>query len=103
MRAIDADTLLLQLSDDLPYKSSVKRVLMQAPTIDLAKKVFDSITMRFNEAEYEMENFISNCTDTDAISTTRDRLDGLSYAMSIIEEIESEYVEDSINGSTESN
>lgn len=33
---IDADELLNRLPDDLPYKASVKRVLMQAPTADVA-------------------------------------------------------------------
>ena len=30
-RTIDADDLLNRLPDDLPYKASVRRVLMQAP------------------------------------------------------------------------
>ena len=30
-RYIDADALLQKLPDDLPYKASVKRVLIQAP------------------------------------------------------------------------
>ena len=34
MRLIDADEI--KLPDDLPYKASVKRVLMMAPTIDAA-------------------------------------------------------------------
>ena len=33
-RFINADELLHKLPDDLPYKASVKRVLMQAPTAD---------------------------------------------------------------------
>lgn len=37
-RYIDADELLKKLPDDLPYKASVKRVLMQAPTADVAPK-----------------------------------------------------------------
>ena len=37
MRYIDADALLKKLSDDLPYKGSVKRVIMQAPTADVAE------------------------------------------------------------------
>ena len=36
-RYIDADELLNRLPDDLPYKSSVKRVLMQAPTADVVE------------------------------------------------------------------
>jgi hypothetical protein len=35
-RYIDADALLSKLPDDLPYKASVKRVLMQSPTADVA-------------------------------------------------------------------
>ena len=33
-RYIDADELLKRLPEDLPYKASVKRVLMQAPDVD---------------------------------------------------------------------
>ncbi len=39
MRPIDADAVLDRLPDDLPYKGSVKRVLMQAPTIDAVEVV----------------------------------------------------------------
>ena len=35
-RYTDADALLMKLPDDLPYKASVKRVLMQAPSADNA-------------------------------------------------------------------
>jgi hypothetical protein len=38
MRYIDADALLSRLPDELPYKGSVKRVLIQAPTADVAPK-----------------------------------------------------------------
>ena len=34
MRLIDADAVLRSLSDDLPYKDRVRRVLIQAPTAD---------------------------------------------------------------------
>ena len=37
-RYIDADALLQMLPDDLPYKGSVKRVLMQAPDADVVPK-----------------------------------------------------------------
>ena len=37
-RYIDADALLGKIPDDLPYKASVKRVLMQAPTEDVVPK-----------------------------------------------------------------
>lgn len=32
-KLIDADELLNRLPDDLPYKASVRRVLMQAPEV----------------------------------------------------------------------
>ena len=35
-RYIDADELLRKLPEDLPYKASVKRVLMQAPEANVA-------------------------------------------------------------------
>lgn len=35
-RYIDANALLNRLPDDLPYKASVKRVLIQAPIADVA-------------------------------------------------------------------
>lgn len=34
----DIDEILKKLPDDLPYKASVKRVLIQAPTADVAPK-----------------------------------------------------------------
>lgn len=37
-RYIDADALLSRLPDDLPYKASVKRVLIQASPADVAPK-----------------------------------------------------------------
>lgn len=38
MRYIDADATLNRLPDDLPYKGSVKRVLIQAPTADVVPR-----------------------------------------------------------------
>lgn len=38
-RYIDADALLEALPDDLPYKASVKRVLIQAPAADVVEVV----------------------------------------------------------------
>ena len=38
-RYIDADALLSRLPEDLPYKASVKRVLMQAPTAEVVEKL----------------------------------------------------------------
>jgi hypothetical protein len=36
-RYIDADELLKRLPDNLPYKASVKRALIQAPTADVVE------------------------------------------------------------------
>lgn len=90
MRLIDADYILNTLPNDLAYKSSVKRVLICAPTVNHSKKIFDIINERLNQSEYEMENFINNCNDSDACADTQLRLDGLRYAMSIIDEIQEE-------------
>lgn len=38
-RYIDADALLSNLPNDLPYKASVKRVLIQAPSADVVEVV----------------------------------------------------------------
>lgn len=38
-RYIDADALLSRLPEDLPYKASVKRTIMQAPTADVVEVV----------------------------------------------------------------
>ena len=40
---IDADELLKKLPDDLPYKGSVKRVLMQAPGVDVFSEIEEGI------------------------------------------------------------
>ena len=45
-RYIDADELLNNLPDDLPYKASVKRVLIQAPTEDVVPKSEDMVSIR---------------------------------------------------------
>ena len=39
MRYIDADALLNRMPNDLPYKASVKRIVMQAPTADVVEVV----------------------------------------------------------------
>jgi hypothetical protein len=52
-RYIDADALLNKIPDDLPYKASVKRVLIQAPTADVAPKSevdWNSIPVDVSEA-----------------------------------------------------
>lgn len=42
MRLIDADAVLRSLPDDLPYKDSVRRVLIQAPTADAGREAHDA-------------------------------------------------------------
>lgn len=50
-RYIDADVLLSKLPDDLPYKASVKRVLMQAQEADVApKSEVEELLMRLTHA-----------------------------------------------------
>ena len=88
MRLVDADYILNTLSNDLPYKDSVKRVLICTPTVNEAKRIFDQINERFNEAEYEMENVINNCKDSDDCADTQLRLDGFRYAISMIDELQ---------------
>lgn len=64
-RYIDADALLDRLPNDLPYKASVKRVLMQAPEVDVVQKIFeelDGITDLFAKGlieEFEMYDMLS--------------------------------------------
>ena len=48
-RYIDADALLQKLPNDLSYKSSVKRVLLQAPTADVVPRA--EVTEIFEEIE----------------------------------------------------
>ena len=70
-RYINVNELLNNLPDDLPYKASVKRVLIQAPTADVVPKseverIFkniDGITDLFAKgiiSELEMYDMIAN-------------------------------------------
>lgn len=52
MRLIDADEVLRSLPDDLPYKDSVRRVLIQAPTVDAVRE----LTQHENLGEQKEEN-----------------------------------------------
>jgi hypothetical protein len=51
-RYIDADAAWQNLPDDLPYKASVKRVLMQAPAADAAEVV---------HASWGEDGYCTNC------------------------------------------
>ena len=72
-RYIDAEKLLNNLPDDLHYKASVKRVLIQAPTADVVPKseveqIFEEIQKIFvhrilhNESQY-FEGVLDNITE----------------------------------------
>lgn len=83
-RYIDADKLLKNLPNDLPYKGSVKRVLIQAPAEDVVevvrcseckywhKKVFDDIYERYvgecHCPQWENDYFWYETTETDFCS-----------------------------------
>ena len=69
-RYIDADALLNMLPDDLPYKASVKRVLMQAPTADVVEVVrckdCKHCTLT-EEGEYNPEDIVCDYFMTDGM------------------------------------
>ena len=61
MRYIDADALLNNLPDDLPYKASVKRVLIQAPTADVVEVRHGEWTDKPTGAYSRMQSWCSAC------------------------------------------
>lgn len=72
-RLIDADALEKNLSNDLPYKSSVKRVLVQAPTVDAVEVVRceECVWSREkdeNEQRYLVEGVLI-CTNSEAVDS----------------------------------
>lgn len=58
-RYIDADALLSKMPDDLPYKASVKRVLMQAPEADVVPKI--EVEKIFEEIDRKIISDIDQC------------------------------------------
>lgn len=69
-RYIDADKLLKDLPNDLPYKGSVKRVLMQAPIADVVEvKHGEWIWTENGEADYEQFWVCSVCGEKSYIET----------------------------------
>ena len=62
MKLIDADALLRALPDDLPYKGSVRRVLMQAPEVDAVPVVHGRW-----EQDADCDWYCTNCDEVVAI------------------------------------
>lgn len=60
-RYIDADAVLSKLPEDLPYKASVKRVLIQAPTTDVVEVRHGYWVHNEDHNAYESEYFCSEC------------------------------------------
>lgn len=61
-RLIDADALEKNLSNDLPYKSSVKRVLIQAPTVDDVEVVRHGKWNTFKSTVGDREMYAVRCS-----------------------------------------
>lgn len=59
-RLIDVDELEKNLSNDLPYKSSVKRVLIQAPTVDAVEVVYCKNCFSHRELDEEELRILKN-------------------------------------------
>lgn len=56
----DIDEILKTLPDDLPYKASVKRVLIQAPTADVVpKSEYDCLEKLFNDMTQEAKGYLN--------------------------------------------
>ena len=88
-RYIDADALLQRLPDDLPYKASVKRVLMQAPTADVAPKS-EFAREIFAEIDRTLDNYHAACLPVGAIEAYTYYEGGLGEA---IAELKKKYTE----------
>ena len=61
MRYIDADALLSKLPDDLPYKASVKRVLIQAQEADVVpKSEYEEVLSNWQKIH---DSYTTDCID----------------------------------------
>ena len=60
-RYIDADEILKRLPNDLPYKASVKRVLMQAPDADVVEVRHGEWIDKRTGAYSRMQSWCSAC------------------------------------------
>lgn len=61
MAYIDVDKLLSTLPDDLPYKASVKRVLMQAPEADVVEVKHGKWRVDKNHEDYDCDIIKCSC------------------------------------------
>ena len=77
-RYIDADALLNNLPDDLPYKASVKRVLIQAPTADAHKEGYDKGVKDFAE---RVKNYYRHMTEKPLPATVEYYIDQIAKDM----------------------
>ena len=90
----DADEILKNLPDDLPYKASVKRVLIQAPTADVVpESEAENLKALFEiqETAYEGLKKLYRM-DTDALVDARRKTE-VEVAREIFAEIEAEIKE----------
>lgn len=81
MKYIDVDALLSKLPDDLPYKASVKRVLIQAPTVDVVpKSEYDAVVSAVDNSTKE---FLKLHDDYQEAKREVERLENIlnSYAL----------------------
>ena len=95
-RYIDADELLNNLPDDLPYKASVKRVLIQAPTADVVpKNEVEQLERNLKQCEngYRQEMHLLQCKLADEQSKVGEifeEIDDITdlFAKGLIDELE---------------
>lgn len=91
-RYIDADKLLRNLPDDLPYKASVKRVLIQAPKADVVPK--SEVTRLIGDYYDRCDECRTNCASAVAREIFEE-IDKTTFAdMDFFKELKKKYTED---------
>ena len=70
MRLIDSDELLKKLPDDLPYKASVKRVLMMAEEVDIIRCKDCKYKVETAEAGYDPHDIVCAFHSSDGFDET---------------------------------
>lgn len=92
----DIDEILKKLPDDLPYKASVKRVLIQAPTADVAPKseVAREIEALENEAGKIYNHYVFEDNDyADDDVAVEAAMNALTEVLNLIAEFREKYTE----------